>query len=322
MMPHIRMTGRDGVERVYEVPVDGLTIGRSASCDITLKAPGISRSHLRIGQESGQCFVEDTGSHNGVIVNGERTKYHWLRSGDIIELPHNRIQFQAGPGTDGDIISEDLRRSAAQAQEPAEAGVGRVWLHPYAAAAAVFMTLAVLHWAFAAASAVMGIIAVRDINVKGRYFGKFLAIAAMCGAAAIVTTDALLRAESVQRLFTPDPLEQRCHENMEHIWMALKHYERNHDGRFPDELSALYPDYIPVRSYLSCPGADSTEHGAGYKYIGSAGAGAGADTPLLADAGSGNHRSAGALLLFGDGRIERVSAREYEFLRLRFNWIE
>jgi hypothetical protein len=47
------------------------TIGRSASCQITIDDPLVSREHARINIEGGHAFVEDLGSRNGVAVNGK-----------------------------------------------------------------------------------------------------------------------------------------------------------------------------------------------------------------------------------------------------------
>ena len=49
-----------------------ITIGRDSSNDICLPGPGISRVHCRIGRIQGTCVLEDSGSVNGVLVNGER----------------------------------------------------------------------------------------------------------------------------------------------------------------------------------------------------------------------------------------------------------
>lgn len=47
-------------------------IGRQESCDIVLPSPSVSRQHARLFIDKGRCFVEDLGSANGVIVDGQR----------------------------------------------------------------------------------------------------------------------------------------------------------------------------------------------------------------------------------------------------------
>ncbi|AWV89659.1 FHA domain-containing protein [Bradymonas sediminis] len=47
-------------------------IGRLDECDIVLPSTSVSRQHARIFIENGRCFIEDMGSANGVIVDGQR----------------------------------------------------------------------------------------------------------------------------------------------------------------------------------------------------------------------------------------------------------
>lgn len=48
------------------------TIGRLDDCDVVLPSNSVSRQHARIFIEDGHCYVEDLGSANGVIVDGQR----------------------------------------------------------------------------------------------------------------------------------------------------------------------------------------------------------------------------------------------------------
>ena len=47
-------------------------IGRLDGCDVVLPSTSVSRKHARIFIEEGRCYVEDLGSANGVIVDGQR----------------------------------------------------------------------------------------------------------------------------------------------------------------------------------------------------------------------------------------------------------
>lgn len=47
-------------------------IGRHESCDIVLPSSSVSRQHARIFVDNGRCYVEDLGSSNGVVVDGQR----------------------------------------------------------------------------------------------------------------------------------------------------------------------------------------------------------------------------------------------------------
>lgn len=47
-------------------------IGRLEDCDIVLPSSSVSRKHARIFIENDRCYIEDLGSANGVIVDGQR----------------------------------------------------------------------------------------------------------------------------------------------------------------------------------------------------------------------------------------------------------
>jgi ribosomal protein L37E len=53
------------------IPSSGVVIGRSSSCFLQVDDPGVSRRHLRISFD-GIPLIEDLGSRNGTLVNGER----------------------------------------------------------------------------------------------------------------------------------------------------------------------------------------------------------------------------------------------------------
>jgi len=66
---------------------DWFVIGRGRGADAVLAEPTISRAHAAIGYEDSRgFFVQDLGSTNGTLVNGERQKWSALRSGDEIQM--------------------------------------------------------------------------------------------------------------------------------------------------------------------------------------------------------------------------------------------
>lgn len=54
------------------MPQGETLIGRSTACHITLEDPLVSRTHARITVADDRAMVEDLGSRNGLLVNGER----------------------------------------------------------------------------------------------------------------------------------------------------------------------------------------------------------------------------------------------------------
>jgi len=47
-----------------------VAIGRAEDCDIELTAEGVSRKHAKLHMAAGNWMLEDLGSHNGTIVDG------------------------------------------------------------------------------------------------------------------------------------------------------------------------------------------------------------------------------------------------------------
>lgn len=69
------------------------TLGRSHEASISIAVEGISKRHLQITVNGKSAFVEDLGSANGTIVNGQVIKKITLKDGDKIVLPNLILQF-------------------------------------------------------------------------------------------------------------------------------------------------------------------------------------------------------------------------------------
>lgn len=71
-------------------------VGRDEDADISLPDdPRCSRSHATIEFSSTWCRVTDTGSKNGVHVNGDRVEESFLRDGDTFLVGRTRIHVTA-----------------------------------------------------------------------------------------------------------------------------------------------------------------------------------------------------------------------------------
>jgi Protein of unknown function (DUF3662)/FHA domain len=93
--PQRALLALDG-RRLLVAPA-GATIGRSRDCDIVLDDAGISRRHAEIRPGPDGWTIEDLGSTNGVIVNGEVVRRaQLLRAGDRLELGSTEIVFELG----------------------------------------------------------------------------------------------------------------------------------------------------------------------------------------------------------------------------------
>ena len=98
--PHLRIeSGEDqGRELLLTRP---LVVGRAAGCDFVLKDESCSRMHVRFTPTGDRGRVEDLGSTNGTLVNGERVDFATLEEGDTIMiggtvLRFHRPRFDAG----------------------------------------------------------------------------------------------------------------------------------------------------------------------------------------------------------------------------------
>ena len=68
------------------------TIGRMAQADFILDAPLVSRVHCKLSvSRGGDLEVEDTGSTNGTLVNGQRITRAPLKAGDSLTI--GRVEF-------------------------------------------------------------------------------------------------------------------------------------------------------------------------------------------------------------------------------------
>lgn len=89
----IQISGRE-TGQTYRLSGELMKIGRDPACAIALDDPHISRLHAEIGiKASGDVYLRDIGSTNGVFVNGKRVTEHTLTEGDKI-LIGTRLYFK------------------------------------------------------------------------------------------------------------------------------------------------------------------------------------------------------------------------------------
>jgi len=69
--PQILVTAGPLKDQRFDVTPAGLRLGRSSSCEISIKDPSLSRSHCLFEARDGALWVTDLASANGTVVNGE-----------------------------------------------------------------------------------------------------------------------------------------------------------------------------------------------------------------------------------------------------------
>lgn len=101
---------------IREVPLDKerIVIGRKASNDIQIENLAVSGEHACIVTILNDSFLEDMGSTNGTLVNGNPVKKHILQNNDLIEIGKYKLKYIAGgpaPAAAGGAPAEDFEKT-------------------------------------------------------------------------------------------------------------------------------------------------------------------------------------------------------------------
>lgn len=83
-----------GREQAYELATPVTVLGRGTDCDLRLVDPGVSRHHAELRFEGEQVVLEDLGSTNGTVVDGQPAGRVVLRDGTRIELGRTILTFR------------------------------------------------------------------------------------------------------------------------------------------------------------------------------------------------------------------------------------
>jgi predicted component of type VI protein secretion system len=96
---------------IREIPIDKerLTIGRKPTNDIQIENLAVSGEHACIVTILADSFLEDLGSTNGTLVNGNQIKKHILQNSDVIEIGKYKMKY----------VVEAVAKEVAS-QQPAE----------------------------------------------------------------------------------------------------------------------------------------------------------------------------------------------------------
>lgn len=114
---------------IREVPLDKerIMIGRKPSNEIQIENLAVSGEHACIVTILNDSFLEDLGSTNGTLVNGNQIKKHILQNNDVIEIGKYKLKYvaeapagHAGGGDDFEktMILRAPAKAAAAAPKP------------------------------------------------------------------------------------------------------------------------------------------------------------------------------------------------------------
>ncbi len=102
-MPAKLILSMDGlVLKEITLAKERTTIGRKPHNDIQIDNLAVSGEHAVIVTILNDSFLEDLGSTNGTLVNGQPIKKHFLQSNDVVELGKYKLKYvndQAGKTT-------------------------------------------------------------------------------------------------------------------------------------------------------------------------------------------------------------------------------
>ncbi len=104
--------------KIFPIMKTEVIIGRDSSADILVNDAEVSRHHAVIKFNADGYSIEDLGSTNGTVINGDRlTGPHVLKPGEVISLgEHISLLFEPQPVLDPDatIVSGRLTPSSSQ----------------------------------------------------------------------------------------------------------------------------------------------------------------------------------------------------------------
>lgn len=118
----LQITPAEGAAFDYPLRSDTLVVGRALDADLSLADPFLSRRHSRFFRAGADLFVEDLGSRNGTLVNGQTIQQATaVRPGDVIKISNSLIQIFAdapapvkkAPEPEDDFLDGTVFRRAA-----------------------------------------------------------------------------------------------------------------------------------------------------------------------------------------------------------------
>jgi len=96
-----------------EIPLvkERTTIGRKPHNDIQIDNLAVSGEHAVIVTILNDSFLEDLGSTNGTLVNGNSVKKHFLQNNDVIELGKYKLKYVAEAGQQAAAAAADFEKT-------------------------------------------------------------------------------------------------------------------------------------------------------------------------------------------------------------------
>ncbi|HSC94006.1 MAG TPA: FHA domain-containing protein [Burkholderiales bacterium] len=105
---------------IREIPLDKerITIGRRPQNDIQIENLAVSGEHACIVTILNDSFLEDLGSTNGTIVNGNPIKKHILQNNDVIEIGKYKMKYVVELAAAAHAPQDDFERTMVMKSTP------------------------------------------------------------------------------------------------------------------------------------------------------------------------------------------------------------
>lgn len=115
------------VIKEFTLSKERTTIGRKPHNDIQIDNLAVSGEHAMIMTILNDSFLEDLGSTNGTLINGQPVKKHFLQNNDVIEIGKYKIKYASE--APGNLTQEDFEKTMVL-RAPAAAAAPRVERNP------------------------------------------------------------------------------------------------------------------------------------------------------------------------------------------------
>ena len=98
-MARFLITDPAGQNQIFEISGTTVNIGRAESNDLVLNHPSVSRHHARMTVLPGDTtLINDLGSLNGTLVNGQQIHEHRLTDQDKINIGMYELMYDLAAG--------------------------------------------------------------------------------------------------------------------------------------------------------------------------------------------------------------------------------
>jgi len=115
----------DGVVlKEFALTKERTTIGRKAHNDVQIDNLAVSGEHAAIVTILNDSFLEDLGSTNGTLVNGQPIKKHFLQNGDLVEIGKYKVKYVNEQGASTTAADFEKTMVLRAPQRPVEPKVG------------------------------------------------------------------------------------------------------------------------------------------------------------------------------------------------------